>query len=840
MGDFFQSIFGAIGNVAQSVGTTNLYVAGGIAAVIALGLFVLEVVFRRTPVLRPRPALVDNGVRWTPRELLVVAMCAAIFAVTLAITAGIQLIPGFVQARPANALIAVFGILFGVPGALGLGVGNIIGDILSGTLTIGSVGGFLGLFLAGYISHKLLGQRNPSNAREVSVFYLVTFLASLFGTGLLISFWLQTSRILPPQAVWAATFPSIFFVTLYPQWLFSIFILKALYRPLEQRGWVSQEEEEEQTTAEENGRNDSSVRPRGDGGPAVEVRGLTVRYRNSARAALEDVDLTVERGELVAVLGATGAGKTTLCRTLSGQIPHAMKAQLEGEVVVDGVGVAESSVAELSQHVGSVFEDAESQIFGLTVENDVAFGLENFALPPDEIRQRVDEALSQVRMAELAERPSYELSGGQKQRLVIAAALAMRPPVMVLDEPTAELDPVGKRQVLELLADLASEGMAIVVAEQITEGMAEVFDRVLVLDGGHPSAAGPATEVLGDVKTLEDAGVRPPQIALTLHLALPDEDRVPATLEEAVSYVHARWSGDVSQRAHGPGSSAIKPNDREHEAAPSTSPAIEAEGLSFVYPGGVEALQDVTLSVERGEMIALAGENGAGKSTFVRHLNGLVQPQTGTLRVDGVDTRDRSVAELARHVGYIFQNPDHQIWAETVREELAFGPGNLGFGEQETQAKGERAMEAVELRVSADEHPGLLGGGDRQKLAVAGVLAMNPDILVLDEPSTGLDWPATKAIMELMTELNAAGHTIVVITHDMWILAEYVPRTVVMSQGRIIGDGPTPEILADGSLLAEAYLEQPAAARLADSLGLAVFAAPTLGAKLRELLGKGA
>lgn len=243
MGDFFTSIFDAIGGVAQSVGITNLYILGGIMAAIGLVAFILEVVLRKTFVLRPRPALVGNGLRWEPRDLLIVAMCAAIFAVALALTAGIQLVPGFVQARPANAFIAVFGILFGIPGVLGLAVGNIIGDILSGTLTIGSVGGFLGIFMAGYIPYKLVGQRNPSGAAGIGIFYLATFLAALFGTGLLISFWLQTSRILPPEAVWTAAFPSIFFVVLYPQWLFSIFILKALYKPLERRGWVGQDEE---------------------------------------------------------------------------------------------------------------------------------------------------------------------------------------------------------------------------------------------------------------------------------------------------------------------------------------------------------------------------------------------------------------------------------------------------------------------------------------------------------------------------------------------------------------------------------------------------------------------
>lgn len=569
----------------------------------------------------------------------------------------------------------------------------------------------------------------------------------------------------------------------------------------------------------------------GDVHSAVEIRNLRVRYRGAVEPALDGVDLTVERGELVAVLGATGAGKTTVCRAISGLVPHAIKSRVEGEVFVDGVSVGASSVAETARHVGSVFQDAESQIFGLTVESDAAFGLENLAMEPKEIRSRVDTALRQVRMDSLAERPSYELSGGQKQRLVIAAALAMRPPVLVLDEPTAELDPVGKRQLLELLAELAREGIAVIVAEQMTDGLAEIFDHALLLEEGRPLASGPIAELLGDVATLEKAGVRPPQVALALHLASPDADLVPATLESGVAYVRARCNGRPLQTIRRERDANMRPANINGE------PAIEAEGITFAYPGGVEALRGVSLEVKRGEMVALVGENGAGKSTFARCLNGLLRPASGTLRINGVDAGEESVAGLARRVGYVFQNPDHQIWAETVRDELSFGPRNLGFDEERTEASIKRALEAVDLHVSDDDHPNLLGGGERQKLAVAGVLAMEPDILILDEPATGLDWPATRAMMRLVSELHAEGRTIVVITHDMWILAEYIPRAIVMSGGRVIGDGPTAEILADEALLAEAYLEAPEAARLALALGMEARDARTLGNDLREFFG---
>lgn len=243
MSEFFTRLFQAIGEAFSVLGTGLLYVLGLVMLVFGVLAFVLEVVLTHTLAVRPRPRLVRNGVRWTPRELLVAAMCAAIYAVTLALTAGLQLVPGFVQARPANALLAVFAVLFGVPGCAGLAVGNILGDILSGTMTLGSVGGFFGIFTAAYLVHVIVGQRRPTGVAYVGRFYLATFLSALFGTGLLISAWLATIAILPPEAIWTVAFPSIFFVVLYPQWLFSLLLLKALYPAFERRGWLGEHEE---------------------------------------------------------------------------------------------------------------------------------------------------------------------------------------------------------------------------------------------------------------------------------------------------------------------------------------------------------------------------------------------------------------------------------------------------------------------------------------------------------------------------------------------------------------------------------------------------------------------
>ena len=244
MSEFFTGLFRVIGEVATGLGTGVLYLLGVVMLMFGMLAFLVEVVLTRTPALHPYPRLARNGVVWSPRELLVAAMCAAIYAVTLGLTAGLQLVPGFVQARPANALLAVFAVLFGVPGCAGLAVGNILGDVLSGTMTLGSVGGFFGIFTAAYLVHMLVGRRRPTGLRYLGRFYLTTFLSALFGTGLLISAWLATIAILPAEAIWTVAFPSIFFVVLYPQWLFSLLLLKALYPAFERRGWIGGPEED--------------------------------------------------------------------------------------------------------------------------------------------------------------------------------------------------------------------------------------------------------------------------------------------------------------------------------------------------------------------------------------------------------------------------------------------------------------------------------------------------------------------------------------------------------------------------------------------------------------------
>lgn len=553
--------------------------------------------------------------------------------------------------------------------------------------------------------------------------------------------------------------------------------------------------------------------------PAICVEDLSVRYRGGP-PALSGVSLSVRGGEVLGVVGGTGAGKTTLCRAMTGVVPHGVPATVEGTVVVDGVPVADSDVATLAPHVGSVFQDAESQIFGLTVESDVAFGMENLGWAPALMRERVDETLHRVRLGGLGDRPTYALSGGQKQRLVVASGLAVRPPVLVLDEPTGELDPVGRTELMALLREIADTGVAVVVAEQATDDLAEVADRAVALADGRVVADAPAAQVLGDADLLDDLGVRVPEVVRCVRAALPGRTLPVTVTVAAMAAAAAAGTPHPSPAppavAHRSPAGPVNPLP-----GPAGPPAIRVAGLVHRYPRSAQdALRGVDLRVEPGELVALVGENGAGKSTLAAHLNGLLRPTAGTVEVAGRPTARRSVADLARTVGFVFQNPDHQIWAETVRDELAFGPRNLGVPEAELAGRAAAALSTVRLEADPDTHPGSLGAGQRQQLALAAVLTMQPDVLVVDEPTTGLDRRAARSVLEALCRLHADGRTVLLVTHDMSLVAEYVPRTVVLGSGEVLADGPTATVLADEALLAAAYLRPPPAARLARALGL--------------------
>ncbi len=527
---------------------------------------------------------------------------------------------------------------------------------------------------------------------------------------------------------------------------------------------------------------------------------------------------------------------------LAGLVPDATGGTLGGEVQVAGFDVRATDAAALSEHVGLVFQEADHQLFNMTVEDEVAFGLEGLGLPPAEIERRLTWVLERVGLEGLRERAPWQLSGGQQRRLALASVLAMRPRVLLLDEPMAGLDPLGRRAVAALLDDLkAEQETTILVIEQDAEWVARWAERVLVLHEGKLVLDGPTRAILSQVETLQRLAVQPPQIAEVAHaLHLPGQ---PLTSTEAAPLVTSKVNKPTTDdrrpttddRRPTDGCPLGATTDRQYQLTPSPphpltpspphpltlphpSPALRAEALHFRYPDGPLALAGLSIEVGAGEFVALAGANGGGKTTFAKHLNGLLRPQRGMLSLFGTPTAGRRVGELAQQVGYVFQNPDLQIFAVTVREEVAFGPRNLGLSEAEVGERVEAALARFQLEPWAEAPPAVLGYGLRRLVTIASVWAMQPPIWVLDEPTTGLDAPLTARLVREMQALHAAGHTLLLITHDMRLVAALAERLVIIAEGRVALDGAPRQLLADAAPLRRFDLRPPPVTRLAGKL----------------------
>jgi energy-coupling factor transport system ATP-binding protein len=540
---------------------------------------------------------------------------------------------------------------------------------------------------------------------------------------------------------------------------------------------------------------------------AIRLSQVHFTYRNSEAPALAGIDLAVSPAEFVVIVGPSGAGKSTLCYTLNGLVPKFQRGDLKGLVAIFGRPTEDEKVSTLAGDVGLVFQDFESQLFSTNVELEVAFAPENFGVAREEIARRVTECLATVGLTGLEHREPATLSGGQKQRLAIASVLSLQPRLVVMDEPTTDLDPLGKEGVFSVSRRLREQGMTMVIAEHETEEAA-VADRVVVLQQGRILADGRPEAVLTKADWLEELGVQPLGAAqLTARLGV-----APAlTVAEATESLAA-----AGYRVDPGAYQALESADAGTDTG---DPVIEVRELTHQYSNGLVALQGASLTINRGEFVAVVGQNGSGKTTLVKHFNGLLMPTAGEVRVLGTPTSGQSVLQLGRTVGYVFQNPDHQIFAETVAEEVAFGPRNHGVAPEEVEVRVREALAAVGLEGRDAEDPFALTKGERQRVAVASILATRPQVIVLDEPTTGLDYREQRNMMELVRRLNEAGHTIICVTHTMWVVAEYARRTIVVKDGRIWMDGPTRSVMARESELTQASLKPPQVVRISNRLG---------------------
>ncbi|SMB89801.1 energy-coupling factor transport system ATP-binding protein [Thermanaeromonas toyohensis ToBE] len=550
----------------------------------------------------------------------------------------------------------------------------------------------------------------------------------------------------------------------------------------------------------------------------IELSGISYSYPGREnQPVLKDINLKVRRGEFIVVTGRTGSGKSTLCYILNGLIPHFFGGVLQGTARVAGLEVAKATITDLASRVGIVFQNAESQLVGLTVEEDIQFGLENLCLPPAVILERSRWAMAVTGLAGLEGRSPWRLSGGQKQRTVIAAALAMYPEVLVLDNPTAELDPLGKAEVLAVIERLNKEmGLTVVLCEQDLERSASLADRIVVLDAGRIILDDQPEAIFDNAETLQRLGLRLPQVtdlALRLRASGKWTGPLPVSVTGFLSNLPPKVQCITSTVNYGG-----EPLSKSAEKVSTNTAKIIVDNVSHIYPDGTKALDGVSLRVFQGEILAILGHNGSGKTTLAKHFNGLLRPTTGRVLVDGIDTKNATVAQLANRVGYVFQNPDHQIFAKTVAEELAFGPRNLGWPEEQVQEAVEVVLKEFNLQKYREKDPFFLGLAERKLLAIASILIMKPQILVLDEPATGADYTINTRIIDYIQELNKKGMTIVVITHDVEAAAGYAHRLVVMKSGQVVLAGEPGFVFRHEELLRQCYIEAPPVTKIGQEL----------------------
>ena len=557
---------------------------------------------------------------------------------------------------------------------------------------------------------------------------------------------------------------------------------------------------------------------------AISIENLTFTYQGNERPTLKNINGQIKDGTFIVVMGHGGAGKSTLCCSFNALIPKFFRGKYEGRVLVKGQEVARHRVAEMSRLVGLVLQDFEAQLFSTNVELEMAFGPENHCLPRQEIERRIERYLAFVGLEKLRHREPASLSGGQKQRLAIGSVLALEPNILVMDEPTTDLDPFGREEVLSVAKSIREEGRMLLIVDHEPE-TAVTADQVWLIRDGQIVSQGPPSKILVDLPTMESCGIKTLPMVELFHSM--NWQGNPLTVETAIELIQKHL---LTQR-----------RKRKVKTVPSSqskgSPILKAEELRYIYPTyHIEALQGIDLSIHEGEFIAILGQNGSGKTTLAKHFNGLLKPTSGRMLVQNKPTTEYSHRELSRWVGYVFQNPDHQIFARTVAEEVGFGLKMQGEIPKTIEKRVAEVLEVVGLQGYGQKVPFALTKGERQRVAVASVLAAQPQVIILDEPATGLDYRHQRNMMEMLKHLNKYGHTIIIITHSMWVAAEYANRTIVMKDGRILSDGSTRTVFADEARLTETSLCPPSLVQLSNWLGTEAL---TVEQMVKELQTKG-
>ncbi len=572
----------------------------------------------------------------------------------------------------------------------------------------------------------------------------------------------------------------------------------------------------------------------------IEAEHLKYRYPHTERLALNDISFQVERGEFIGIAGENKAGKSTLCQAFVGLVPQMFKGAYGGRLRIGEQETASVPIAQLCRTVGLVFQNPFNQLSGAkdTVFEEVAFGLQNLGVPREEILRRVEKNLALMEIEEYRDRNPFDLSGGQTQRVAIAGILAMEPEVIVLDEPTSQLDPQGSEEVFRVVEKLAHTGITIFMVEHKLEKLAAYCDRILLLHEGGVAAFDTPERVFSR-NDLDQLGVQAP-----VYTRVCRAMGVGTELEKTENGAGAKSStsggcvldtiypvteADTVARKEGFPTERLPEGGVFRDDIPEQSPEKQAcpehreevftvQDLSFSYRPQSPVLSNLTLRLDT-RPTAIVGQNGAGKTTLVKLLKGLLKPDSGSICFQGTDLSGKTVAKLAGSIGYVFQNPDDQIFKNRVLDEVMVGPLNIGMSRTEAEQQAERALELVGLLGVKEENPYDLDLAERKLVAVASVLAMNTKVLILDEPTIAQDAAGRKCIGGLVRKLAAEGRAVIAILHDMDFAAEYFERVIAMAHGRILADGTPETVFYRQEALREARLEQPHVASLGLRLG---------------------
>ncbi len=497
------------------------------------------------------------------------------------------------------------------------------------------------------------------------------------------------------------------------------------------------------------------------------VENLSFRYRDREGLAIRNLSFCANPGEILLIAGASGCGKTTLIRCINGLIPRSYKGEVSGRILLHGQETSRWPLSKISQTVGTVLQDPERQILGSKVLHEVAFGLENLGMPRPEIYQRTEAALEYLKITDLRDRETFSLSGGEKQKLALAGVLAMRPSILLLDEPLASLDPASACETIDMVRRLADEGMTILMVEHRVEDVLRIHpERVMFMSEGE-------IRYLGGLHGL-GAAVDYREVKLQAKVIMERAKADPPPVE-----IH------------------ILPGVTSSGSGP--EPIVKFENVAFGYDER-EVLHGIDLEIKRGDVIAVLGPNGAGKTTFVKHAIGLLKPKSGRVLVDGRDTREASVAQIASTLGYVFQSPSHMLFAPTVREELAFGPKNLKHPKEEIEKEVKEALQIVNLADKENDPPLALSFGQQKRVSIAAILSMRSRILIMDEPTAGQDYFNYMNFMDAILQLPGF-EAILFITHDVDLAVIYANRVLLVADGRIVADGSPHEVLGDAERL---------------------------------------